>query len=77
MDVTREVLTVVAQASYQVGWYAIARALSIRGVSLEENLITLLSQLVMQGFLTHEPFPSQSQRAYKITDRGREYLSTH
>jgi hypothetical protein len=74
MSVYRQVLDIVNSSQQPLGWHGIATRLSMKGIILDRNLVSLLGELEERGLVKHETLSGYPHGIYIITSAGQEFL---
>ncbi|NTW03132.1 MAG: hypothetical protein HGA19_17940 [Oscillochloris sp.] len=77
MNIIQVILQIVNSSSQPLGWYGIDTRLGRRGIIVEGNLVSILDNLVQQGYLEHQTNPAHPHGVYAITAQGREFVDQH
>lgn len=76
MNIYREILYIIANASRPLGWYGIELRLGMQGIILEMKLTDILDDLVNQGLLLHECTDSHPHGVYRLTSDGGKCINS-
>ena len=70
-----EILLLINDHDGQWGWYQLDRALSIRQVTREKNLMAVLKRLEQNGLIQSKQVEGSPQPRYWITTSGKKLLT--
>lgn len=77
MDMRRTIVELIEKNDGKWTWYQLDRGMTARGLGGRMNFMEVVTELINEGLIAEERDARYPQPLYRITEKGRAFLSEH